>query len=138
MSESLVDLLLVRLGREEEKRKGLKLLITSLDLSVSDAEDAVNNSPSVIREAVPMAEARIIQKDLYPYIDLLPRFDDDDGQADSDSVDESPEEVDDFDEEAIEDIDEVIEEGADEEIEEETDEEGEEPQEIGEAEPAAI
>ncbi len=135
MSESLVDLLLVRLGREEEKRKVLKLLITSLDLSVSDAEDAVNNSPSVIREAVPMAEARIIQKDLYPYIDLLPRFDDDDGQADSDSVDESPEEVDDFDEEAIEDIDEVIEEGADEEIEEETDEEGEEPQEIGEPEP---
>jgi len=76
MSESLVDLLLVRLGREEEKRKVLKLLVTSLDLSVSDAENAVNNSPSVIREAVPMSEARIIQKDLYPYIDLLPRFDD--------------------------------------------------------------
>ncbi len=75
MSESLVDLLLVRLGREEEKRKVLKLLITSLDLSVSDAENAVNNSPSVIREAVPMGEARAIQKDLYPYIDLLPRLD---------------------------------------------------------------
>ena len=76
MSDSLVDLLLVRLGREEEKRKVLKLLVTSLDLSVSDAEDAVNNSPSVIREAVPMGEARAIQKDLPPYIDLLPRFDD--------------------------------------------------------------
>lgn len=76
MSDSLVDLLLVRLGREEEKRKVLKLLVTSLDLSVSDAEDAVNNSPSVIREAVPMGEARAIQKDLHPYIDLLPRFDD--------------------------------------------------------------
>ena len=47
MSESLVDLLLVRLGREEEKKKVLKLLITSLDLSVTDAENAVNNSPSV-------------------------------------------------------------------------------------------
>lgn len=80
MSESLVDLLLVRLGREEEKKKVLKLLITSLDLSVTDAENAVNNSPSVIREAVPMSEARVIQKDLYPYIDLLPRFDD---EADS-------------------------------------------------------
>ncbi|PIE51710.1 hypothetical protein CSA37_04935 [Candidatus Fermentibacteria bacterium] len=77
MSESLVDLLLVRLGREEEKRKVLKLLVTSLDLSVDEAEKAVESSPSVIREAVPMAEARVIQKDLYPYIDLLPRFDDD-------------------------------------------------------------
>jgi hypothetical protein len=77
MSESFVDLLLVRLGREEEKRKVLKLLITNLDLSVTDAENAVNNSPSVVRESVPMGEARIIQKDLYPYIDLLPRLDED-------------------------------------------------------------
>ena len=92
MSESLVDLLLVRLGREEEKRKVLKLLITSLDLSVSDAEAAVNNSPSVIREAVPMGEARIIQKDLYPYIDLLPRFDDEDDAPDE-PTDEAPEEI---------------------------------------------
>lgn len=96
MSESLVDLLLVRLGREEEKRKVLKLLVTSLDLSVSDAEDAVNNSPSVIREAVPMGEARTIQKDLYPYIDLLPRFDDDE---------EADQEPDDYeDEEEIEEV----------------------------------
>ncbi len=76
MPDSFVDLLLVRLGREEEKKKVLKLLITNLDLSVTDAENAVNNSPSVIKEAVPMNEARIIQKDLYPYIDLLPRLDD--------------------------------------------------------------
>ncbi len=92
MSESLVDLLLVRLGREEEKRKVLKLLITSLDLSVSDAENAVNNSPSVIREAVPMGEARAIQKDLYPYIDLLPRLDPEESQEDS--PEETPEEED--------------------------------------------
>ncbi len=79
MSDSFVDLLLVRLGREEEKKKVLKLLITSLDLSVTEAENAVNNSPSVIKEAVPMNEARVIQKDLYPYIDLLPRLDDETG-----------------------------------------------------------
>lgn len=90
MSESLVDLLLVRLGREEEKRKVLKLLITSLDLSVSDAENAVNNSPSVIREAVPMGEARAIQKDLYPYIDLLPRLDPEESQEDT--PEDTPEE----------------------------------------------
>ncbi len=42
---------------------------TNLDLSVTEAENAVSNSPSVIKEAVPMSEARIIQKDLYPYID---------------------------------------------------------------------
>ncbi|MCK5131526.1 MAG: hypothetical protein KAR40_05180 [Candidatus Sabulitectum sp.] len=76
MSDSFVDLLLVRLGREEEKKKVLKLLITNLDLSVVEAENAVANSPAVIKEAVPMNEARIIQKDLYPYIDLLPRLED--------------------------------------------------------------
>ncbi|MEA3266172.1 MAG: hypothetical protein U9P42_04440, partial [Candidatus Fermentibacteria bacterium] len=76
MTDSFVDLLLVRLGREEEKKKVLKLLISNLDLSVTEAESAVNNSPSVIREAVAMNEARVIQKDLYPYIDLLPRLED--------------------------------------------------------------
>ena len=76
MSDSLVDLLLVRLSKEEEKKKVLKLLISNLDLSVTDAEAAVENSPSVIKEAVPMNEARIVQKDLYPYIDLLPRLED--------------------------------------------------------------
>jgi len=110
MSESLVDLLLVRLGREEEKRKVLKLLITNLDLSVTEAELAVANSPSVIKEAVPMSEARIVQKDLYPYIDLLPRLDDEGGgdevenkSSTSESVEELPidedaeiEEIEDF------------------------------------------
>ena len=76
MSDSFVDLLLVRLGKEEEKKKVLKLLLANLDLSVTEAENAVNNSPSVIKEALPMNEARIIQKDLYPYIDLLPRLED--------------------------------------------------------------
>ncbi len=88
MSDSLVDLLLVRLGREEEKKKVLKLLITSLDLSVTEAENAVSNSPSVIKEAVPMNEARIIQKDLYPYIDLLPRLEDEADMIDEEEIEE--------------------------------------------------
>ena len=91
MPDSFVDLLLVRLGREEEKKKVLKLLITNLDLSVTDAENAVNNSPSVIKEAVPMNEARIIQKDLYPYIDLLPRLDD---EAESAEATDEPAQLD--------------------------------------------
>lgn len=88
MSDSLVDLLLVRLGREEEKKKVMKLLITNLDLSVTEAENAVNNSPSVIREAVPMNEARVIQKDLYPYIDLLPRLEDEPDMMDEEIAEE--------------------------------------------------
>lgn len=94
MSESLVDLLLVRLGREEEKRKVLKLLITNLDLSVTEAESAVANSPSVIKEAVPMSEARIVQKDLYPYIDLLPRLDDEPDTVEDNNV-STPEPIED-------------------------------------------
>ena len=124
MSESLVDLLLVRLGREEEKRKVLKLLVTSLDLSMSDAEEAVNNSPSVIREAVPMGEARAIQKDLYPYIDLLPRFDDEEednvpapATAPAEEIPEAEFEEEEIDEEA----DEEIRENGEEEAEEEDD-----------------
>jgi hypothetical protein len=73
--EPLVDLLLVRLGREEEKKRVSNLLITSLQMTEGDALDAVENSPVVLREAVPMAEARDIQKRLYPFIDLLPRID---------------------------------------------------------------
>ncbi len=86
MSDSFVDLLLVRLGREEEKKKVMKLLITNLDLSVKEAEDAVSNSPSVIKEAVSMNEARIIQKDMYPYIDLLPRLEEEPVNESSDSI----------------------------------------------------
>ena len=129
MSESLVDLLLVRLGREEEKRKVLKLLVTSLDLSMSDAEEAVNNSPSVIREAVPMGEARAIQKDLYPYIDLLPRFDDEEEEeapapapAHAEEIPEADFDEEDIDEEADEEIQHNGEDEA-EEVEEEEEEE---------------
>lgn len=74
MSEPLVDLLLVRLGGDEEKKKVTRLLVTELDMTVGEAERAVENSPVVLRESVPIGEARIIQKNLYPYIDLLPRL----------------------------------------------------------------
>ena len=73
--EPFVDLLLVRLGREEEKKRVSHLLMTSLQMTEGDALNAVENSPVVLREAVPMAEARDIQKKLYPFIDLLPRID---------------------------------------------------------------
>lgn len=102
MSESFVDLLLVRLGREEEKRKVLKLLITNLDLSVTEAENAVKDSPSVIREAVPMSEARVIQKDLYPYIDLLPRLDEDPGSGSQEDEEEESTSDSDLDDENME------------------------------------
>lgn len=74
MSEPLVDLLLVRLGGDEEKKKVTRLLVTELDMTVGEAERAVENSPVVLRESVPIGEARIVQKNLYPYIDLLPRL----------------------------------------------------------------
>jgi len=73
--EPLVDLLLVRLGREEEKKRVRTLLVNGLGMSEAEADEAVENSPSVLREAIPMAEARDIQKRLYPFIDLLPRID---------------------------------------------------------------
>lgn len=76
MSEPQVDLLLVRLGGEEEKKKVTRLLVTELDMTVGEAERAVENSPVVLRESVPIGEARIVQKNLYPYIDLLPRLED--------------------------------------------------------------
>lgn len=76
MSEPQVDLLLVRLGGDEEKKKVTRLLVTELDMTVGEAERAVENSPVVLRESVPIGEARIIQKNLYPYIDLLPRLED--------------------------------------------------------------
>ncbi|MFO7626740.1 MAG: hypothetical protein R6V62_05740 [Candidatus Fermentibacteraceae bacterium] len=76
MSDPQVDLLLVRLGGDEEKKKVTRLLVTELDMTVLEAERAVENSPVVLRESVPIGEARIIQKNLYPYIDLLPRLED--------------------------------------------------------------
>jgi hypothetical protein len=101
MIEPLVDLLLVRLGGDEEKKKVTRLLVTELDLTVGEAEKAVENSPVVIREAVSIGEARVIQKNLYPYIDLLPRLEEESAETLRDKVrfvsppDELPEDSDD-------------------------------------------
>ncbi len=101
MNEPLVDLLLVRLGGDEEKKKVTRLLVTELDLTVGEAEKAVENSPVVIREAVTIGEARVIQKNLYPYIDLLPRLEEESADTLRDKVrfvsspDELPEDSDD-------------------------------------------
>lgn len=73
-TEALADLLLVRLGREEEKQRVKTLLIQELQFSDGEAEELVGKSPTVIRQGVPIRDARIIQSKLYPYIDLLPRI----------------------------------------------------------------
>lgn len=86
MSEPLVDLLLVRLGGEEEKKKVTRLLVTELDMTVGEAETAVTSSPVVIRESVSIGEARVIQKNLYPYIDLLPRLEEEESNNLKDRV----------------------------------------------------
>ncbi len=75
LSESLVDLLLVRLGREEEKQRVLELLVAELHMTREAARNAVDSAPAVLMEAVPMGQARVIQNRLYPFIDLLPRMD---------------------------------------------------------------
>lgn len=98
MSEPLVDLLLVRLGGDEEKKKVTRLLVTELDMTVGEAEKAVDNSPVVIRDSVAIGEARIIQKNLYPYVDLLPRLEDDQAATLKEKVQfvTPPEDPDDF------------------------------------------
>ena len=73
--EGLVDILLVRLGRDEEKERVKSLLIKELGFSEEEAEQAVAKTPNMIRKAVPMGKGRVIQNRLYPYIDLLPRMD---------------------------------------------------------------
>lgn len=75
LSEALVDLLLVRLGREEERQRVLELLVSELRMSREEARKAVDSSPTVLMEAVAMGQARVIQNRLYPFIDLLPRMD---------------------------------------------------------------
>ena len=69
----LVDLLLVRLSREEEKKKVIDLLVSELGMSVEEAREKVDNSPSILNEGVSMEQARILQDRMYPFVDLLPR-----------------------------------------------------------------
>jgi hypothetical protein len=69
----LVDLLLVRLTREEEKNKVIELLVSELGLTREEAQEKVDNSPNILSEGVEMEQGRILQDRMYPFVDLLPR-----------------------------------------------------------------
>jgi len=69
----LVDLLLVRLTRDEEKGKVTELLISELGMSREEAIEKVDNSPCILSEGIDMEQGRIMQNRLYPFLDLLPR-----------------------------------------------------------------
>ena len=74
MSDSqVVDLLLVRISRDEEKEKVLEMLISEMGMSHDEAREKVDNSPNILSEGISMEQARILQNRMYPYIDLLPR-----------------------------------------------------------------
>lgn len=70
----LVDLLLVRLSREEEKQQVLELLISELGLSIDEARQKVDSSPSILCEGIAMEQGRILQSRMYPFVDILPRI----------------------------------------------------------------
>ncbi len=72
-SQAVVDLLLVRLSREEEKEKVLEMLISELGMSHDEAREKVDNTPNILSEGISMEQARILQNRMYPYVDLLPR-----------------------------------------------------------------
>jgi hypothetical protein len=88
--EGLVDILLVRLGRDEEKERVRKLLVKELGFSDEEARQAVAETPNMIKKAVPMGKGRVIQNRLYPYIDLLPRMDLVDEEPDEEEAETPP------------------------------------------------
>ena len=69
----MVDLLLVRLTREDEKAKVIDLLMTELGMSREEAREKVDTSPNILSEGVEMEQGRILQDRMYPFVDLLPR-----------------------------------------------------------------
>lgn len=70
----LVDLLLVRLSRDDEKQKVVDLLVSELGMTPEEASEKVANSPSILREDVEMEQGRILQDRMYPFVDLLPKY----------------------------------------------------------------
>ncbi|MEN8210004.1 MAG: hypothetical protein ABFR50_12220, partial [Candidatus Fermentibacteria bacterium] len=72
-SSRMVDLLLVRLTREDEKTKVIDLLMSELGMSREDAREKVDSSPNILSEGVEMEQGRILQDRMYPFVDLLPR-----------------------------------------------------------------
>ncbi len=69
----MVDLLLVRLTREDEKIKVIDLLMSELGMSREEAREKVDSSPNILTEGVEMDQGRILQDRMYPFVDLLPR-----------------------------------------------------------------
>ena len=69
----MVDLLLVRLTREDEKIKVIDLLMSELGMSREEAREKVDSSPNILTEGVEMEQGRILQDRMYPFVDLLPR-----------------------------------------------------------------
>ncbi len=69
----MVDLLLVRLTREDEKIKVIDLLMSELGMSKEEAREKVDSSPNILNEGVEMEQGRILQDRMYPFVDLLPR-----------------------------------------------------------------
>lgn len=69
----MVDLLLVRLTREDEKIKVIDLLMSELGMSSEEAQEKVDNSPIILSEGIEMEQGRILQDRMYPFVDLLPR-----------------------------------------------------------------
>lgn len=70
----MVDLLLVRLSRDDEKQKVIDLLVSELGMTQEQATEKVENSPSILRENVEMEQGRILQDRMYPFVDLLPKY----------------------------------------------------------------
>ncbi len=69
----MVDLLLVRLTREDEKIKVIDLLMSELGMSREEAREKVDTSPNILSEGVEMEQGRILQDRMYPFVDLLPK-----------------------------------------------------------------
>lgn len=70
----LVDLLLVRLNGEDEKTKVIDLLVSELGMTEEEAREKAENSPCIIGENVEMEQGRILQDRMYPFVDLLPKY----------------------------------------------------------------
>lgn len=70
----MVDLLLVRLSRDDEKQKVVDLLVSELGMTEEEAAGKVENSPVILRENVEMEQGRILQDRMYPFVDLLPKY----------------------------------------------------------------
>jgi len=90
---SLVDVLLVRLVRDEEKSKVRQLLIKDAGITEEDAERFVNTTPCMISSGMKIQAARELQNKMSPYIDILPRAYSDGSSITDESKPETPEEI---------------------------------------------